>query len=395
MKEGWEYKTLGEVVSFSRGLTYKKSDEVDYSTNVVLRSTNINVDNNSLNIDELKYLNENIEFEDEKLIRKGSILICMSNGSKKHLGKVALIEHDYKYAFGGFMGLLTPVIKINSKYLYYTLTTPKYKEYIKSLSEGANINNLKIKDIQKYIIPIFPLNEQRRIVSYLDSSFKLIDEIKNKALKSLTEAKALFQSALAEAMEPKEGTLMERIGDVFTTYAGGTPLKSQKDYYEGGEIPWLRSGEVCKKYISETELYITQKGMDNSSAKFYPENTVVVAMYGATAAQVGILKIKATSNQAVCGIIPHKDFIPEYVYYWFLFVQDDLASQAQGGAQPNISQIKIKNVLIPIIKKEEQKQIVSRLDKLSSKVRAIEEKYQKMVEECDALKQAMLRDVFE
>ena len=216
MKEGWEYKTLGEVVSFSRGLTYKKSDEVDYSTKVVLRSTNINVDNNSLNIDELKYLNENIEFEKEKLIRKGSILICMSNGSKKHLGKVALIEHDYKYAFGGFMGLLTPVIKINSKYLYYTLTTPKYKEYIKSLSEGANINNLKIKDIQKYIIPIFPLDEQRRIVSYLDSSFKLIDEIKNKALKSLTEAKALFQSALAEAMEPKEGWEEKTFGEICT-----------------------------------------------------------------------------------------------------------------------------------------------------------------------------------
>ena len=68
---------------------------------------------------------------------------------------------------------------------------------------------------------------------------------------------------------------------------------------------------------------------------------------------------------------------------------------AEGGAQPNISQIKIKNVLIPIINKEEQKRIVSHLDKLSSKVRAIEEKYQKMVEECDALKQAMLRDVFE
>ena len=262
-------------------------------------------------------------------------------------------------------------------------------------NDGAVFNSINKKMIENIPIPIANIDEQRRIVSYLDSSFKLIDEIKNKALKSLTEAKALFQSALAEAMEPKEGTLMERIGDVFTTYAGGTPLKSQKDYYEGGEIPWLRSGEVCKKYISETELYITQKGMDNSSAKFYPENTVVVAMYGATAAQVGILKIKATSNQAVCGIIPHKDFIPEYVYYWFLFVQDDLASQAQGGAQPNISQIKIKNVLIPIIKKEEQKRIVSHLDKLSSKVRAIEEKYQKMVEECDALKQAMLRDVFE
>ena len=200
-KEGWEYKTLGEVVSFSRGLTYKKSDEVDYSTKVVLRSTNINVDNNSLNIDELKYLNENIEFEEEKLIKKGSILICMSNGSKKHLGKVALIEHDYKYAFGGFMGLLTPVIKINSKYLYYTLTTPKYKEYIKSLSEGANINNLKIKDIQKYIIPIFPLNEQNQIVSHLDKLSSKVRAIEEKYQKVLEQCDALKQAMLRDVFE--------------------------------------------------------------------------------------------------------------------------------------------------------------------------------------------------
>ena len=200
-KEGWEYKTFGEVVSFSRGLTYKKSDEVDYSTKVVLRSTNINVDNNSLNIDELKYLNENIEFEEEKLIKKGSILICMSNGSKKHLGKVALIEHDYKYAFGGFMGLLTPVIKINSKYLYYTLTTPKYKEYIKSLSEGANINNLKIKDIQKYIIPIFPLNEQNQIVSRLDKLSSKVRAIEEKYQKMVEECDALKQAMLRDVFE--------------------------------------------------------------------------------------------------------------------------------------------------------------------------------------------------
>ena len=200
-KDGWEYKTLGEVVSFSRGLTYKKSDEVDYSTKVVLRSTNINVDNNSLNIDELKYLNENIEFEEEKLIKKGSILICMSNGSKKHLGKVALIEHDYKYAFGGFMGLLTPVIKINSKYLYYTLTTPKYKEYIKSLSEGANINNLKIKDIQKYIIPIFPLNEQNQIVSRLDKLSSKVRAIEEKYQKMVEECDALKQAMLRDVFE--------------------------------------------------------------------------------------------------------------------------------------------------------------------------------------------------
>ena len=331
MKEGWEYKTLGEVVSFSRGLTYKKSDEVDYSTKVVLRSTNINVDNNSLNIDELKYLNENIEVEEEKLIKKGAILICMSNGSKKHLGKVALIEHDYKYAFGGFMGLLTPVIKINSKYLYYTLTTPKYKEYIKSLSEGANINNLKIKDIQKYIIPIFPLDEQRRIVSYLDSSFKLIDEIKNKALKSLTEAKALFQSALAEAMEPKEGWEEKTLGELCSIIGGGTPSKKNSSYYNG-DIPWATVSDMNCDYLQNTICKISDDGVKNSSTQIISKNEVIIAT------RVGLGKVcilcqDTAINQDLKGIIPKSDnkLIRKFIFWWFRSKSNYIVSNGVGA----------------------------------------------------------------
>jgi type I restriction enzyme S subunit len=142
-------------------------------------------------------------------------------------------------------------------------------------------------------------------------------------------------------------------------------------------------------------MYITEEGMKNSSAKYYPINTVLVAMYGATAAQVGILKFEATSNQAVCGILPHKDFVPEFVYYWFTNIQKDLAAQAQGGAQPNLSQVKIKKVLISFPPLSEQQRIVSRLDSLSANVKALEENQRKVIAECDALKQALLRKVFE
>jgi type I restriction enzyme S subunit len=141
-------------------------------------------------------------------------------------------------------------------------------------------------------------------------------------------------------------------------------------------------------------MFITEEGMNNSSAKYYPENTVLVAMYGATAAQVGILKFEATSNQAVCGILPHKDFVPEYVYYWFSNIQEELAAQAQGGAQPNISQIKIKNVVIPYAPLSEQQAIVSHLETLSEKLKTVAEKQKAIVAECDAMKQALLREVF-
>ena len=182
----------------------------------------------------------------------------------------------------------------------------------------------------------------------------------------------------------KEGWEYNKIGKLCKTYSGGTPLKNVKEYYQNGNIPWLRSGEVCKKYISETEMFITQKGLENSSAKYYPIDTVVVAMYGATATQVGILKIEATSNQAVCGILPNRKFLPEFLYYFFCYRKEFLASQAQGGAQPNISQVKIKNLEVPVPPLPEQQSIVDYLDSAFAKI-----------DEAKALFQASLKEMLE
>lgn len=153
-----------------------------------------------------------------------------------------------------------------------------------------------------------------------------------------------------------------RIGDVCQTGAGGTPLKSKKQFYDDGDIPWLLSGEVNKRDIVSAKNFITELGLNNSSAKIFPKNTVLVAMYGATAGQAGILRIEAATNQAVCGIYPNKKFVPEYLYYALLHKKDALVATASGNAQPNISQIKVKNTIIPIPSIEEQKRIVAILD---------------------------------
>ena len=193
----------------------------------------------------------------------------------------------------------------------------------------------------------------------------------------------------------KEGWEYNKIGKLCKTYSGGTPLKNVKEYYQNGNIPWLRSGEVCKKYISETEMFITQKGLENSSAKYYPIDTVVVAMYGATATQVGILKIEATSNQAVCGILPNRKFLPEFLYYFFCYRKEFLASQAQGGAQPNISQVKIKNLEVPVPPLPEQQSIVDYLDSAFAKIDAMKANAEKALNEAKALFQASLKEMLE
>ena len=306
------------------------------------------------------------------------------------IGRVAFYPAESSLI--GTMQYVLPKENYDIRYIGYCLQSLDLSKY----KQGAAIPHIYFRDYGEQLVKVTDnWEEQHSIVSRLDTAFSHIDALKANAEKQLNEARKLFQAELTECMKPKEGWEEKKIGDVFQTYAGGTPLKSGKGYYEGGTIPWIRSGEVCQMYIRDCEMCITEEGMKNSSAKYYPVDTILVAMYGATAAQVGILKFEATSNQAVCGILPHKDFIPEYIYYWFTNIQKDLAAQAQGGAQPNLSQVKIKKVSISYPSRTIQHSIVSHLDSLSSTIRKLEELQQKTIAECDALKQAMLREVFE
>lgn len=375
MKEGWEYKTIKECCTelFAGGDVPKPDVSKNKTQNFTVPIYTNGVENEGL----YGYTNNARVYEPAVTISARGTIGATFRRYTPFYPAIRLITAVPN------KGLLC------IDYLYYALKT------LTVGNSGTSIPQLTIPNIKNIVIPVPPLSEQQSIVDYLDSAFAKIDAMKANAEKALNEAKALFQASLKEMLEPKEGTRWSTIGDLFETYSGGTPTKSNKEYYEGGTIPWLRSGEVCQKEIKETEMFITEKGLKESSAKYYPENTVVVAMYGATAAQVGILRIKATSNQAVCGILPHKDFLPEFVYYWFSSIEDKLAAQAQGGAQPNISQQKIKKVEIPIYFITEQQSIVATLDSLKSKVDRLQANFEKISQECDALKQALLREVFE
>ena len=167
-QEGWETKSVGEICTFRRGLTYAKTDEVDVSENVVLRAMNIDLTTNRLNLSELRYLDSKVVVPDEKKVRSGSLLICMASGSKSHLGKVAIIEEDFGYAFGGFMGMLTPTTNVLPRYLFYVMTSGLYKNFIGSMSAGANINNLTFEKLSAFTLPVPTLAEQQHIVAMLD-----------------------------------------------------------------------------------------------------------------------------------------------------------------------------------------------------------------------------------
>ena len=148
------------------------------------------------------------------------------------------------------------------------------------------------------------------------------------------------------------------LGEIVTTTSGGTPSSKNKAFYENGTIPWLTSGEVGQGYIQSTQNYITDEGMQNSSAKWVPKDSVVIAMYGATAGKTGLLGIRCTTNQAVCSLLPSDMFLPKFLYYAVKSMEEWMISQAIGGAQPNISQAVIKKMLVPCPIKELQSRFV-------------------------------------
>jgi type I restriction enzyme, S subunit len=215
MKAGWAIKPLGEVCEFQRGLTYAKTDEVDVSNNIVLRATNIDLATNLLDLAELKYISDSVAVQTSKKVKKNSLLICTASGSKSHLGKVAYIDDDYDFAFGGFMGMLTPSEALLPRYFFHLMTSGAYKDFISALADGANINNLKFSDLQRFPVPIPPLPEQHRIVAILDEAFDGIAATKANAEKNLQNARALFESHLQSVFaERGEGWVVKPLGEI-------------------------------------------------------------------------------------------------------------------------------------------------------------------------------------
>jgi len=129
---------------------------------------------------------------------------------------------------------------------------------------------------------------------------------------------------------------MVELGKICETMTGGTPETNKREYYENGSIPWLRSGEVRSNKIYKSEMFITEAGLKNSSAKIIPVDSILIAMYGATAGQVGLLKFESAINQAICALLPIGPVIPEYLFWILTGKEQEFKFQATGGAQQNL-----------------------------------------------------------
>lgn len=181
---------------------------------------------------------------------------------------------------------------------------------------------------------------------------------------------------------------------VFDTSSGGTPKRGNPAYY-GGNIPWLKSGELNNGIVTEAEEYITEEGLKNSSAKLFPRGSLLIALYGATVGKLGILDFDSTTNQAICCIYQNKYYDRDFLFYYLLFKKEYLVNQGKGGAQPNISQEIIKALNIPVPPLNEQKRIVEKIEEEFGKIDDGVEKLKLAQEQIKQYRQAVLKSAFE
>ena len=259
---------LSEIALLQRGLTYNKGDEVPSSSKIVLRSNNIDLDSHSLDLSELKYLREDFVIPEDRKVKKDSIFICMSNGSKQHVGKVAFIDRDMDYAFGGFMGLIIPKPSISAKYVFYACNSSSYRTFLSQIGNGIGITNLRFSELEKFEIPVPSIEEQQRIVDELDLLSGIIDK-KNAQLRDLDAlAQSIFYEMFGDPVTNEKGWPTAQLSSVSTLFNGRA--YKQDELLSTGKYRVLRVGNFFTNsnyYYSDLELE-DDKYCDNGDLLF-------------------------------------------------------------------------------------------------------------------------------
>jgi type I restriction enzyme S subunit len=210
----------------------------------------------------------------------------------------------------------------------------------------------------------------------------------------ILETSAKPQNSGKELPALPEGWKWVRLGEVCKTTSGGTPNRKDPSFYNGN-IPWVKSGELDKGIIADTEEKITERAIQNSSAKVFPKGTLLIALYGATIGKLAFLGIDAATNQAVCGIYQNKTIDSKYLYYFLFFSKPALVKQGIGGAQPNISQGILKELLLPLPTLPIQQAIVAKIEELFSELDKSIESLKIAQQQLKVYRQSVLKWAFE
>lgn len=330
MDEWKEYK-LGEVCDVRDG-THDSPKECSYGKPLV---TSKNIKNGRIDLVNT-YLISDKDYDSVNRRSKVDVwdVLFSMIGT---VGECAIVKDTVSFAIKNVGLFKTGGNELLAKWIYYYFQSNSAKTEIDAKIKGSTQQYIALGDLRSFPI-LFPSIEiQRYIIGILECIDDKIDLLhqENKTLEAMAET--LFRKWFIE--EVRQDVLL---GNVVETTSGGTPSRKNEKYYQNGTIDWVKSKELNRSFLLKTEEKITVEAVENSSAKFLPANSVLIAMYGATVGEYAIITKEMTCNQAVCALKPNDNYPYTYLYLWAKFMQDEFLNLACGAAQQNISQVLIK-----------------------------------------------------
>ena len=400
LPKGWVWTTVGEI---SQSILYGVSESAkSHGVYKLLRITDIQ--NNFVNWKTVPFSDYDESKAESYLLKDGDILFARTGAT---VGKSYLVTNLQENAiYASYLIRVQTYNQVLPEFVKYFFESGYYWSQILCNSVGIGQPNVNGTILANLMLPIPPIKEQKRIVKELTKWLRIIDNIdrgkeslqdsikhaKTKILDLAIHGKLVPQDPndepaieLLKRINPKaeiitdnghyqklpDGwclTILESIG---TWQSGATPSRLRKDYY-GGNIPWLKTGDLNDGIITNIPEFITEKALKETSVKLNPTDSILIAMYGATIGKIGILSFPATTNQACCACLDYK-IDKMYIFYFLLSNRINFVSMGGGGAQPNISKEKIVNTTFPLPPLAEQKRIVSKIEELFHQLNMIEE----------------------
>ena len=325
MKQGWEIKTIGSMCDIKTGkLDANAASDNGLYPFFTCSQTPLRIDNYAYDCE---------------------CVLVAGNGelnAKYYKGKFNAYQRTY------IITTKETSKDVSVKYLYKFFS--KYVEQLRKLSIGGVIKYIKLGNLTDATIPVPPIEEQERIVEELDCLSGVIEK-KREQLKQLDAlAQSFFYQMFGDPITNEKGCEVKCLRDISTIVTGATPSREKEELYYGGEIHWVKTTEVQNCDIHSTEETITQLAVEQTNCKVYPQNTLLMAMYGQgkTRGQIARLKISAATNQACAAImLDEARCILDFIYELLLIKYESIRAMAKGGNQANLN-LKIVGS-IPII----------------------------------------------
>ena len=308
-----------------------------------------------------------LEKYEKHQLRAGDLVICTVGSHPTQpgsvVGRAAIIPET---ADGALLNQNAVRLRARSKdvdqhWLGYLGRSRNFHDYIISCASGsANQVRMAIGLLKEMPVDVPPLPVQRRIAGILSAYDDLIEN-NQRRIKILEEmARSLYREWFVNFRFPghekvplvdsplgpiPKGWEVKPFCELYDTSSGGTPSRKKPEFFEGGSIDWVKSQELLDGYILSTEERITEEALDNSSAKVFPANTVLIALYGATIGKLGIIAGEAATNQACCAVLPKRSaFGREFAFVTLLLNRERVIGLRLGAAQQNISQVLLRNL---------------------------------------------------